>query len=1049
MRIRALLFSTGVVAAAAALTFLSMQETTSSYTAREDQQIAASPDGAAEIWRRLRADNETGIVNESDYARLRKVAIKRQANMEKSAPSMQWAEMGPDNIGGRGRAIYIVNDNEIWTGGVSGGLWVSYNAANSWQQITSFPNCMVTSITRNGNGRWYVGTGSRFDGSNGGGASGFRGRGIYTSTDGVNWEIIADTDPGLLGDGAWTAVEALEADPFNAERIWFAGNAGFGYIDGTQVFSDVADGVPNNNAQDIEIAADGSYMLLVMDGGRVWRSTDNTYLDFVQLFAPNDPGFLPQSGIGRARVAISKDDVNHAYVLYSTGGGFFGGVYHSGNAGAEGSWSNIWPANVGNQTPLPRGQGIYDLALDVKKGDPLICYVGGIELWRSGPNYQAELAAFAIHFPGSTNAVHADVHEIRFGENGDMYLATDGGIYKSTDGGDTYMASNRNLNITQFYGIAYTPDGGAIGGTQDNGSLYIPANGSLTTDQEAIEIFGGDGFDCAASQNTEAPFGAAFVMSQYGNLGRFTTDGSGGPFFDDEIIALQNEEGEIGQFYSVCQLHEDFSDENSGQFVILVNPYEETVTDSTFNLNTLNLNMPFDYTLEPGQELRYWDQLIRPELNLEEPLTEDPNYFWLEAQQLTEEQIICTTDSIEVGTETIITNIEPIDSCITFLEEIICVTIGFDTTFAEVPVFEYSQMCDTSYFYAADTLYDIREQLLIQDPYTSLFAVGFIGSQGVWITREALNFNTTPDWHKVMDAPGSGGTKSIEFSTDGNYMWVSGWDASLTRVGNLRNFWDAEDLSVLEIDEVVPNAGGVVTGVSIDPNDPDHVVFTVGGYGNTGGGKVRESFNATSQSIIWDNRWLPNSDELSSMPVYDCLINVNNPDEIIIGTEFGVMTSNDGNNWEFVNVGMAPLADALACPVMSVEQQWRQDDNYSQPTNKGVVYAGSHGRGIFKSDNLVSVQNNFQDEVEKELFSVYPNPVTGGQLNVNVDLNAPQDVLINIFSMNGQLVKVVRKDDVVGMQRMTIDINELSRGQYFLQLNTATTTKVAKFVVLN
>ncbi|MDP4588394.1 MAG: T9SS type A sorting domain-containing protein, partial [Flavobacteriales bacterium] len=58
-------------------------------------------------------------------------------------------------------------------------------------------------------------------------------------------------------------------------------------------------------------------------------------------------------------------------------------------------------------------------------------------------------------------------------------------------------------------------------------------------------------------------------------------------------------------------------------------------------------------------------------------------------------------------------------------------------------------------------------------------------------------------------------------------------------------------------------------------------------------------------------------------------------------------------------------------------------------------------------------------------------------------------MFINIFSMNGQLVKVVRKDDVVGTQRMTIDINELSRGQYFLQLNTATTTKVAKFVVLN
>ncbi len=1049
MRIRALLFSTGAVAIAATLTFLSMQEDSSSYIPRDDQEIAASPDGAAEVWRRLRADNQTGVVNESDYARLRKAAIKRQGASEKAAPSMQWAEMGPDNIGGRGRALYIVNDNEIWTGGVSGGLWVSYNGADSWQQITSFPNCMVTSITRNNNGRWYVGTGSQFDGAGGSGGSGFLGRGVYTSTDGMNWEIIEDTDPGLLGGGDWTAVEALEPDPFNGERVWFAGNAGYGYIDGTQVFEGVASGVPNSNAQDIEIAEDGSYMLLVMDGGRVWRSTDNTYLDFVQLFAPNDPGYLPQSGIGRARVAISPDDVNHAYVLYSTGSGFFGGVYHSENAGGEGSWSNIWPANVNGQTPLPRGQGIYDLALDIKKGDPSICYVGGIELWRSGPNYQAELAAFAIDFPGSTNAVHADVHEIRFADNGDMYLMTDGGVYKSTDGGNTYTAANRGLNITQFYGIAYDPFSGVVGGTQDNGSLYIPADGSLTTDQEAFEIFGGDGFDCAVSQNTEAPLGAAFVMSQYGVLGRFTSDGSGGAFYDDEIIALQNADGEVGQFYSVCQLHEDFSDENSQQFVILVNPFEETVTDSTFNLNTLNMNMPFEYTLEPGQELRYWSELIRPELTLEEPLTEDPNYFWLDPQQLTEEQIICNVDSTEVGTEMVITNIEPIDSCTTFLEEIICVTIGYDTTFAEVPVYEFTETCDTSFYYAADTLFDVRERLLVQDPYTSLFAVGFTGSQGVWITREAMNFNTTPDWHRVMNAPGSGGTKSIEFSADGNYMWVSGWDGSLTRVANLQEFWGEEDLDVLEIDEVIQNAGGVVTGVAIDPNDVDHVVFTVGGYGNTGGGKVRESFNATSASVTWDNRWLPNNDELSSMPVYDCVINVNNSDELIIGTEFGVMTSDNGSDWEFVNAGMAPLADALACPVMSVEQQWREDDTYSFPMNKGVVYAGSHGRGIFKSDNLVSVADNFSEEVEREIFTVYPNPVTGGQVNVNIDLDNAQDVIINVYGMNGQLVKVIRKDNILGAQQLTIDVNDLSRGQYFLQLNTAKESKVAKFVILN
>ena len=44
--------------------------------------------------------------------------------------------MGPDNIGGRVRAILIDNENPnlMYAGGVSGGLWYSKNAGLSWSQ---------------------------------------------------------------------------------------------------------------------------------------------------------------------------------------------------------------------------------------------------------------------------------------------------------------------------------------------------------------------------------------------------------------------------------------------------------------------------------------------------------------------------------------------------------------------------------------------------------------------------------------------------------------------------------------------------------------------------------------------------------------------------------------------------------------------------------------------------------------------------------------------------------------------------------------------------
>ena len=109
-----------------------------------------------------------------------------------------------------------------------------------------------------------------------------------------------------------------------------------------------------------------------------------------------------------------------------------------------------------------------------------------------------------------------------FVPSGNMYVATDGGIYKSTNGGETYIDINRDLAVTQFYGMDHSARSAAMGGTQDNGSLFIPASGYFLSDQEAVEVQGGDGFDCAISQVTEAVGYeyAFYATSQNGGLSR-------------------------------------------------------------------------------------------------------------------------------------------------------------------------------------------------------------------------------------------------------------------------------------------------------------------------------------------------------------------------------------------------------------------------------------------------------------------------------------------------------------------------------------------------
>lgn len=1068
---RTLLYISGLgLAVVIGLALTNSNDAVADFSPRKSKDLKADAAGAAEVQRMLRGNIETGEVNDQDYIRLRNAVAKYTGSTiyNKDSEPISWVEMGPDNVGGRTRAILVVTESEIFTGGVSGGLWRSTNGGNNWTQIHGFPNCMVASIAQAGNGEIYVGTGSMFDGAGGSGGSGFLGRGVYRSTDGgVNWSIIPDTDPGLLGSGDWTAVDAIEADPLRPNRVYVGSNAGFGFIEG-ETYTAVSGGLPSQSCQDINIATDGSYMLVAMGSARVYRSTDNNFNNFEPEFGGNnDPGSLPQSGVGRARVVIAPENPSHAYALYATTGGNFGGVFYSSDQGQ--TWSNIWPAGIAQATPLPRNQGIYDLAIGVSPSNPLIAFVGGIEFWRVGPSYQAELAALPFTLASLPQTMHVDIHEIIFSPEGVMWVGNDGGIYRSNDNGQTYIPSNRGYNVTQYYGIDYTPGLGVIGGTQDNGSHYIPNDGSLLSDLSAFDITGGDGFDCAVPQVTDDSRQIAFTTSQYGVLYRVSSDGASSFIYDDRIIALQNADGEIGQFYSVIRLFEDTEDELSQRFVTLVNPTETTLTDTTLRVETANLDLPLDYTLSNGEELRFWPMLIRPELTLSEPLTEDPNYYWLDPQELTELILECDTTETVVGEIEVIDTITPIDTCvyIEVIDDIMCFNIGADTTYVMEDVIEIDINCDTSYFYAADTLYDVREQILVQDPYTVMLTVGFSGSLGVWMTRDPLNFSVQPHWFRLGNAPGGGGTKAIEYAVGdheaaGDVMFVSGWNGALWRVSGLRNLQVPGDDADLDNNGFadaltwtqIASAGAAITGIAVDPNDPNHVVITVGGYGIDANGKVRETFNALAASPSWSNMWFASNHELARMPIYDAVIDVNdtNGSTVVVGTEYGAWITNDGGDtWAMSNEGMSTGADVFACPIFDLKQQWRGNSRWSYPLNSGAIYAGTHGRGIFRADafTFVNVEENPEFENDGPQLTVYPNPVTSSVTQVKLDLTSTTDVRFSIYSISGRFVQdLPLRKYAEGSHVVTLNTADLANGNYILAAEIGGELKTARFIVM-
>ena len=1034
------------------------------YAPRTASTEAQAPDGAWEIQQKLLGDIETGEINEEGLRELRGEVVRfaAQQSLDGRATDHYWNEMGPDNIGGRTRAIAAVipedgsEESVLYAGAISGGLWKSDNGGNDWNQIFGLEQMVIGSVAVLGNGAVYVGSGSIYDGGNGDGGSGFRGRGIWWSADGENFEMVEGTDPGEFNSGNFSAVDAMVADPLDDNRVWFGSNAGYGFIeDGVMTMSPSND--INGAVGDISIAADGSYMLIGMNNCRVYRSNGTDFTSFESMSGSNnDETVLPQSGNGRVRVAISMDDANHAFAVFATSGGLFGGLYHTGNGGE--SWSNVWPNEIDEATPLPRPQGIYDLALGIKQGQPDLAYVGGIELWRSGPSQQAELAAYAFDFAGTDIDVHADVHEVMFTPSGNMYVATDGGIYKSTDGGESYNDINRDFSVTQFYGMDHSARSAVMGGTQDNGSLFIPSSGYFLSDQEAVEVQGGDGFDCSISQVTEAEGYeyAFYATSQNGGLSRGTV-GPGdianyGSFFDANIAELANDEGEIGQFYSVVRLYENTEDQDSQRSVVLVNPYGEAVTDSTFTLSTSNQNLDFEYTLPEGVELAYYDELVRPERVLSEPLTEDPDYFWMDPQEAIE-QLDCYDDSVLVGQEMVITDITPVVDSLYIAEwdEWVFNTVGYDTTFAEVDVYDVNAVCDTMYFHASDTMYDVPGRLLVNDPYTTMTIAGFNGGNGIWMTRDGLNFNTTPEWVRLDNAPAGTGTKAVEFTVNvepeaGNHMFVSGWDGKLYRFDGMEDIHTQDDVPA-NMGKQIRSLGATITGVSVDPNDPNHVVISVGGYGALATGKVQETFNALDEQPAWSSIW--NVSGLSKMPCYDVVIDAMDPtgQSIVVGTEYGIFaTENGGDDWVMANQNMASTPDQITSPVFDVKQQWRGASAWINPSNQGAIYAATHGRGIFRSDLFLGVDEPSELTVEAaESLLVYPNPVSEGTFSVQSE-TFRGDFQLQVFDVTGRL-NVDRAIRGYAGGPIVVEASGLENGQYIVRLTNGTFQKTAKLLV--
>jgi len=436
--------------------------------------------------------------------------------------NMKPRNVGPAGMSGRVTSIDAVNSNNniIYIGAASGGVWKTDNGGTTWSSIFDdqpILNIGAVAIQQSNPSVVWVGTG---EGNPRNSIS--LGGGIYKSLDaGKTWKA--------MGLEKTKCIHRIIIDPTNPDVV-YAGAIGNPYdehpergvyktTDGGETWTKVlytndtsgtADLVMDPSNPNKLLAAmwqhrrtpwsfnsggKGSGLFMTLDGGKSWKKLGK------------DDG-IPDGDLGRMGLAFAPSQPSRVYALIESSKN---GLYKSDDGGFNWQLVNSDPAYV-----TTRSFYFQDIKVDPKNENRIYSLYQPIAM--------SEDAGKSFSIIAPTQKIHADHHALWISPTDPSFIIDggDGGLAISRDRGKTWKFEEQ-LAFGQFYHISVdnAMPYHVMGGLQDNGSWWGPAYQWTEGPIQNLawqELNGGDGFDVAPDPQDN---NWVYAMSQGGNLAKY------------------------------------------------------------------------------------------------------------------------------------------------------------------------------------------------------------------------------------------------------------------------------------------------------------------------------------------------------------------------------------------------------------------------------------------------------------------------------------------------------------------------------------------------
>jgi hypothetical protein len=344
----------------------------------------------------------------------------------------------------------------------------------------------------------------------------------------------------------------------------------------------------------------------------------------------------------------------------------------------------------------------------------------------------------------------------------------------------------------------------------------------------------------------------------------------------------------------------------------------------------------------------------------------------------------------------------------------------------------------------------------------------------VVVVKKPLDFGITPDWCTVASSlsrdesgatkPFSGTVQTMTWDHTGDNLYVGTQTGILWKISHLRSLIDSvgvkgiDSLRCNTIDSTgglqrkrstirctkIGTFGSVITSIAVDPINSSSIVVTCGTYGTNPKVYYAANPNTFTTTVAFGLGAFVSkmgTGLVSQAPAYSSLIEMNNTNRVLLGTEYGLYATDDitvaNPVWTLENNNKLPNV-----PIFMLRQQTYGN---SACYNSGMIYAGTHGRGIWACDtyyspSIVGIKEiAAKDKTATSSIKIYPNPARE-MTNLSFKIEKSEQLTLNVYDLRGELVITRNLGKLPeGDQLMQIGTEDLVSGTYIVCLNSSTT----------